>query len=165
MEVNGFEFFKMKVLSAEQLQDCFEIIKNNLQFEGIVFHAQDEDIWKNNILQGLQNKSNTFVIIKQSDKICGFISLTEQDKLYLSEIQFAPSVKGTKLILSALMFIKSLKIVSKYNEIYFYINNANSQSIKTFTHLGAQLIGSKNNSNLYVLSRSALKNFLSRFKK
>lgn len=68
MEINGFEFFEMKALSAEQLQDCFEIIKHNLPFEGIVFHAQDEDIWKNNLLQSLQNKSNTFVIIKKIAK-------------------------------------------------------------------------------------------------
>lgn len=165
MKIYGYDFSQVSILSSDELDFCFEIIRNNLVFEGLSFQEGDDVLWKQHIRDNLRKDNYIFVLIKNSEKICGFVSLLAEEKLYLSEIQFIPNIKATRAILATLIYIESLDVISKYNEIYFYINKSNIRSTKTFTHLGGEIVSSKNNSNLYVLSRSKFEKYLSPYKK
>lgn len=158
----NFNFVKIQSLSEKELDACFQIIKNNLPAEGIILQPSDEKLWKTNFLSNLKKDNFLTVLIFDGLSICGFFTLSLEERLYLCEIQFSENVKNTRLILKTLLYVFNMKEVSNYQQIYFNIKKSNIISNKTFSHLGGQIVSSSTGSSLYVLERDAVKAYLAR---
>lgn len=158
----NFNFVKIQSLSEKELDACFQIIKNNLPSEGIILQPSDEKLWKSNFLSNLKKDNFLTVLIIDGLSICGFFTLSLEERLYLCEIQFSESVKNTRLILKTLLYIFNMKDVLNYQQIYFNIKKTNIISNKTFSHLGGKIVSSSTGSSLYVLERDAVKAYLAR---
>lgn len=158
----NFNFVTIKSISQKELVACFQIIKNNLPSEGIILQPGDEKLWKTNFLSNLKKDNFLTVLIFDGPSICGYFTLSLEERLYLCEIQFNERVKKTRLILKTLLYVFNMKEISNYQQIYFNIKKSNTTSNKTFSHLGGQIVSSSTGSSLYVLERNVVKAYLAR---
>ena len=158
--IKGIKILPVKEASLQFLKSCFSILKNNLQNQGFQISNNDFKIWMNNIKKSFS--SSFWFAIYNNGRFCGFMTLsTVNTKLFVSEIQFADSIKNSRAILKCIEFLTSYKPLSKHKECYFNINNKNTKSLHTFSHLQPELISSNSNTSLYILSRQNIQHYLS----
>ena len=155
---------RKKYLKDFELQEAYNIISSNMSKLGFVIKKEDEVIWKENIVNRLKDENCFFYLVYQNGKICGFVEIViSNDKLIVSEIQLNDKVKNTRVLLKILKTLLQDNNFKSFNDVYFYINNKNLKSIKTFTHLGGILKKQKGNSSLYCLNRNNMINYFKKF--
>lgn len=162
--IKGYCMIRKKYLKDFELQEAYNIISSNMSKLGFVIKKEDEVIWKENIVNRLKDENCFFYLVYQNGKICGFVEIViSNDKLIVSEIQLNDKVKNTRVLLKILKTLLQDNNFKSFNDVYFYINNKNLKSIKTFTHLGGILKEQKGNSSLYCLNRNNMVNYFKKF--
>lgn len=162
-----YNFLRKLILNEKDTKLCYEIIKNNMIEIGVKVIPQDYIIWQSALNRNITNFKNFyFFLIKQGEEIVGFVEIKKcQDYLYLSEIQLAPKVKQTKVILYTLKFLFENQSFNNFDTIYFHINKSNKMSHKTFTHLGGEIVEELKINNKYKITREKVENYLNKFNK
>lgn len=156
-----FHFLRKRHLASKEFDTLFDIISNNMQKLGFHINNNDKLVWINNLKQNLRNDNFYMYLIYFNGEICGFIELVESENdLVVSEIQFNPLVKGSKLILHVINFVLNNPKFTKYTSAKFSINKNNTISNRTFTHLGGEICDEKGNSYTYKIERIKVQKYL-----
>ena len=155
-----YDFVKQEFLSTKQLNNCYQIVKDNMIKLGYLVNEQDKKTWTDNIRTIIKNNNNDFVIIYNNKKICGFIIIEKNNQIFVNEIQFDNQVKKTRLILQVIVYLYNQFSSIKCDEVFFNINNKNVISKKTFLHLGGEILMSNDKSSKYVIKKQDVEKYL-----
>jgi len=150
---------RKNTINYNELNTCFNIIKNNMINLKFKVSKQDEANWKNNIVNNLIKQNYFFYLLYSNNKICGFVILVYENNLTLHEIQLSDNVKRTRVLYYTLKYLNSSIGLKNFNSVGFSILKHNFISIKTFTHLGAKLVKETENKYFYTLERLALEQY------
>ncbi len=162
----NFRFLRKRHLSDEEFDTMFDIISDNMSHIGFALRSGDKSIWVNNLQRNLDDEHFYIYLIYFNGDICGFIEIMEtHDGITVSEIQFNQTVRSSKLILYTIDFILNEPAFCQHRHAYFSINKNNALSSKTFTHLGAQICGEKQNSYQYEIDRTSAQKYIDKLTK
>ena len=152
-------------MSPKQIFAYYRLMEESFNQMGITEKEGDYSIFSTSVLSQLKNKTkNFYYFIYKNKQLCGVFNLcVENNKLFLGNVVFNNKLKNTHLILDFIAFVLNAKNFKAFDNIYFNINNKNTKSIKTFMHLGGEIVLAKQNSSLYCLNRNTATTFLAKF--
>ncbi|MBQ8431144.1 MAG: hypothetical protein IJX26_04340 [Clostridia bacterium] len=161
IEDNDFLMIKKEFFKEDELDFLCEIIYKNMQQIGLKAFEEDKGIWKNNVNEKLKSENFYFYVVYYKNEIVGFVELlTEENYIYLREIELCDKIKRTKILLFILNFLVSQQEFFEYDDINFSVNKNNEMSNKTFSHLGGKIIKTTDKQNLYQIKKERVESYL-----
>lgn len=157
---SDFSLEKKTSISQNELEKVYQITSQNMAEIGLEVNDESKEIFTKSMQQNFGDKNFVFFMFYHHSQICGWASVYKKtDNLYLSDIELAPSVKGTRLLAFVLASFAKEKEFASFDKFTFYINKKNTMSNKTFSHLGGEIVEEKPNGFIYMLTREKLVEF------
>lgn len=153
-------------LTQKELYCAFKILKANLLTQNYAISKEDKQVWQQSLTNQLNNSQTLFISILFNNKLEGFACLFfNNTTLTLSELQLSNTLKGTRAVLKLIDYILKLPQIKDISQIFFSINKNNSNSLKTFTHLGAKKIEENEKAFKLILHKQTAINYIENISK